>query len=175
MKNIIKISFIFLFLSLFSTILSGVAISQTKKKIAYTPIAINYAADTAILKADMQKIIGSRHRNYQNINTLNKVADFIKSKFRQVSDSVSEQTYTAENKQYRNIICSINTDKKERVIVGAHYDVCGNQDGADDNASGVVGLIRLAELLKNANLNYRVDFVAFTLEEPPFFGTNLMG
>ncbi len=50
------------------------------------------------------------------------------------------------NTQYKNIICSINTDKKERIIIGAHYDVCGDQDGADDNASGVAGLLELARL-----------------------------
>jgi hypothetical protein len=46
--------------------------------------------------------------------------------------------------------------------------VCGEQDGADDNASGTVGLLALAKLLANADLKYRIDLVAFTLEEPPF-------
>lgn len=76
---------------------------------------------------------------------------------------------------YKNIICTINPEKKERIIIGAHYDVCGNQDGADDNASGIVGLLELARQLKNLDLNYRIDFVAYTLEEPPFFGTDYMG
>lgn len=60
-------------------------------------------------------------------------------------------------------------------IIGAHYDACGNQEGADDNASGVCGLLELARLLKNEKLKYRIDFVAYTNEEPPFFGTNDMG
>ncbi|HEX9599905.1 MAG TPA: M28 family peptidase, partial [Mariniflexile sp.] len=64
---------------------------------------------------------------------------------------------------------------KERVIIGAHYDVCGNQQGADDNASGVTGLLELARLLSKEKLNYRIDFVAYTLEEPPFFRTQQMG
>ena len=80
-----------------------------------------------------------------------------------------------ERTAIKNIICSINTDKKERIVIGAHYDVCGDQDGADDNASGVAGLLELARLLKHEKLNYRIDFVAYTLEEPPFFGTENMG
>jgi len=63
----------------------------------------------------------------------------------------------------------------ERIIIGAHYDVCGNQPGADDNASGITGLLELSRLLKNTDLKYRIDIVAYSLEEPPFFKTENMG
>ena len=62
-----------------------------------------------------------------------------------------------------------------RIVVGAHYDVCGYQQGADDNASGVAGLLELARLLQNQKLNFRIELVAYTLEEPPFFRTKNMG
>ena len=115
------------------------------------------------------------YRNYQNLRSLNQVADYIQHEFQSISDSVTEQKFTYLDNEYRNIICSMNTDKPERIIIGAHYDVCGDQDGADDNASGVVGLLELARILKNQHLNYRIDFVAFTLEEPPAFATESMG
>ena len=65
----------------------------------------------------------------------------------------------------------------QRLVVGAHYDVYGENPGADDNASGTAGLLELARLLKSQNpdLKYRVDLVAYTLEEPPFFRTEFMG
>jgi len=63
----------------------------------------------------------------------------------------------------------------KRIIIGAHYDVFGDSEGADDNASGVVGLLQLARLLSKEKLKYRIDFVAYTLEEPPFFRTTNMG
>ncbi|RZK52318.1 MAG: M28 family peptidase, partial [Pedobacter sp.] len=63
----------------------------------------------------------------------------------------------------------------KRIIVGAHYDSCGDQEGADDNASGVVGLLELARLLKGQKINQRIDLVAYSLEEPPFFRTEYMG
>lgn len=132
--------------------------------------------DTVRIKTDMDSIIKTNgYRNYNNPEVLNKVADYIYRQFSLVADSVSFQTYTFNNTQYKNIICSINTDKKERIVIGAHYDVCGNQDGADDNASGVAGLLELARLMKNEKFDYRIDFVAYTLEEPPFFGTDNMG
>lgn len=64
-----------------------------------------------------------------------------------------------------------------RLVIGAHYDTCGNQPGADDNASGVAGVTELIRLLKAhaGNLNRRVELVAYATEEPPFFATEEMG
>jgi hypothetical protein len=133
-------------------------------------------SDTLRIKKDLNSIIETDgFRNYKNLVVLNKVADYIKGQFLAISDSIVEQKFKYGETEYKNIICSINTDKQERIIIGAHYDVCGDQDGADDNASGVVGLLELARLLKTIKLNYRIDFVAYTLEEPPFFGSELMG
>jgi len=49
------------------------------------------------------------------------------------------------------------------------------QPGADDNASGITGLLEIARMLKGKELNCRVDLVAYTLEEPPYFRTEMMG
>ena len=72
-------------------------------------------------------------------------------------------------------MCSFGTNNNKHVIVGAHYDVCGDQEGADDNASGVVGLLELARMLEGQSLNNQIDLVAYTLEEPPYFRTTYMG
>jgi hypothetical protein len=64
---------------------------------------------------------------------------------------------------------------KPYVVVGAHYDTAGPLPGADDNASGVAGLLELARALGAAPPEGRVDLVAYTLEEPPFFMTPRMG
>lgn len=128
------------------------------------------------VKNDLLKITKTQHsRNYQNIKTLDSIANYIKSEFVKVCDSTAFQPYKLKNNIYKNVIGSIGLQHKERIIVGAHYDVCGNQQGADDNASGVAGVLELARLLSKENLKYRIDFVAYTLEEPPFFGTEYMG
>ncbi len=90
-------------------------------------------------------------------------------------DSILTKKFIVHKRTYQNIICSFGTENKERIIVGAHYDVCGNQQGADDNASGIVGLLELARLLKGQKLKYRIDLVAYSTEEPPYFGTEGMG
>lgn len=55
--------------------------------------------------------------------------------------------------------------------------VCGNQPGADDNASAVAGLLEIARFAKKneTDLPYRIDFVTYSLEEPPYFKTENMG
>ena len=136
---------------------------------------VDFVADTAILRSDMQRIMDYGYRNYKNPDVLDSVAYFIKNKFKTLTDSVTEQVYNVNGKDYRNIIASFNANKNERLIIGAHYDVYGDQDGADDNGSAVVGLIRLAQLLKDEKLDFQIDFVAYTLEEPPFFRTENMG
>jgi len=116
------------------------------------------------------------YRNYQNISLLNQTAEYIFSVFQQYADTVFYQPYPVEGVTYKNVVCRLgNTNHKPLVVVGAHYDVCGNQEGADDNASGVVGLLELVRLLSKEKLNYPIEIVAYSLEEPPFFRTEYMG
>ena len=115
------------------------------------------------------------NRDYLNLTALNKVAAFVHNQLSVCCDSVNYQEFNVGETEYKNVIASIGTEHEERIIIGAHYDVCGIQEGADDNASGLVGLLELARLLSKENLNYRIDFVAYTLEEPPFFKTKQMG
>lgn len=116
-------------------------------------------------------------RNDQNIERLNECAKYIFDEFKKLTEDVEEQKYFVNGKEYKNIICSFGPKESERIIVGAHYDVCDNQPGADDNASGVAGMLEIARMLKQLNptLKYRIDFVAYTLEEPPNFRTANMG
>ncbi len=116
-------------------------------------------------------------RNYENPGSLNKAAGYIQSEFEKLNCRVEVQHFTAGGRPYKNIIASFGKADAERVVIGAHYDVCGDQPGADDNASAVAGMLETARLLdaRKPNLPYRIDFVAYSLEEPPFFATEGMG
>ncbi len=116
-------------------------------------------------------------RNAANIDSLNRTADLITDKFAEYGYGAVEQVYNIDGREYKNIIASFGPKEAPRFIVGAHYDVCYIQPGADDNASGVAGLLELARLLQvhKPDLKYRIDFVAYTLEEPPYFRTEGMG
>jgi len=68
-----------------------------------------------------------------------------------------------------------NSVPEEVVVVGAHYDSIIGSPGANDNASGVAGVLEMARLLADQPLPRTVRFVAFVNEEPPFFQTDDMG
>ena len=114
-------------------------------------------------------------RDAQHPANLNRAADYIRQDFIRARGQVSDQRFMADGVEYRNIIATFGPDTQERIVVGAHYDTAGAMPGADDNASGVAGLIELAHLLGKTTLPIRIDLVAYTLEEPPHFRTAQMG
>jgi len=88
---------------------------------------------------------------------------------------VHEQPFTVGDREYRNVVAEVGPETAERIVVGAHYDTAGDQPGADDDASGVAGLVELTRLLARDSPPLRVELVAYTLEEPPNFRTRHMG
>jgi Zn-dependent M28 family amino/carboxypeptidase len=133
-------------------------------------------SDTVNIKRCLELVVNtSKPRWFRNVDVLDTVANRIQGEFLRYTNSVSFQNFTIQGAEYRNIIASFGPDNAERIIVGAHYDVFGEQDGADDNASGVAGILELARLLKDKSLKYRIDLVAYSTEEPPYFDTNNMG
>lgn len=75
--------------------------------------------------------------------------------------------------------------KDEYIVIGAHYDHLGYggpssryhgmkakvHNGADDNASGVAGLLELASLISSHPLKRSVLFISFTAEEMGTLGS----
>ncbi len=116
-------------------------------------------------------------RNYDQLESLRLASQLIQTELVTLGYEVKLQKYFVLGKEVENVIVSIGPKNAERIIVGAHYDTFSNQAGADDNASGVAGLLALAKLLKRNEheLKKRIDLVAFTLEEPPFFRSESMG
>lgn len=133
-------------------------------------------ADSSQVKKHLVSLTQTpKFRNHKNVEQLNAIAEYIHQTFNTYSDSIGFQEYKVDGKEYKNVICSFGTENSKRIIIGAHYDVCGDQQGADDNATGVTALLELARMLQKQKLNYRVDLVAYTLEEPPYFRTENMG
>ena len=105
-------------------------------------------ANTSRLYEDVRFLTELRpFRNYQNLASLAQVVDYIKNEFEQAGLEVQCQKWNAAGNEYTNVIGVYNGHKSKRLIVGAHYDVCGEQPGADDNASAVAGLLESARLI----------------------------
>ena len=150
-----------------------------RNPVFYFPVKPVVQSNRKRLEADV-KALASQFptRSIEDIETLNKAADYIKSQFTSVTDRVEEQRFNYDGREYRNIICSFGPKDAPRIIIGAHYDVAGlHNPGADDNASGIAGVLELARMLskEQPDLKHRVDLLAYTLEEPPYFNTPAMG
>ncbi len=57
------------------------------------------------------------------------------------------------------------TDPDAIFLIGAHFDTVTGSPGADDNASGVAGMLEAARVLASGEYEASLQFVAFALEE----------
>lgn len=132
--------------------------------------------DAARLKAHVSTLCGTFHpRDSQHPETLVKCADYIARHFAKAGAVVDVQEFDVDGRQYRNVIGRFGVGMGTKVVVGAHYDTCGDTPGADDNASGIAALIELAYLTGKNAPGREVELVAYVLEEPPYFRTRFMG
>ena len=102
------------------------------------------------------------------------------------------QTFTFKNRRTKEDITSSNiigvlegkSKKDEYVIISAHYDHLGMKksgegdliyNGANDDASGVTGVLALAAYFKKVGHERTIVFAAFTAEEMGLIGSTYFG
>lgn len=169
-----------------SIIASVLAISITSIFIVWIVVAqptslkntpSNKKIDAGNLEKHVRVLSEQYHpRDYKHVENLDKCAAYILEHFKlSGATKTTIQTFDIYGKTYKNVIARFGSDNRERIIVGAHYDTFTDTPGADDNASGVAGLIELAYLLGKTRVKGDIELVAYALEEPPFFDTNQMG
>ncbi|WP_119389710.1 M28 family peptidase [Taklimakanibacter lacteus] len=114
-------------------------------------------------------------RSIENLTNLEAAADYVHKEFTASGAAVADQWFEIQGEKYRNVIARFGPAEGSLLVIGAHYDSFETTPGADDNASGVAGLIELARLLGQNPPRRPVELVAYTLEEPPHFRTEQMG
>ena len=129
---------------------------------------------------------------------IEKAAKYIESEFKKIGLSTFEdlkdyrQTFTFKNRRTGEDISASNiigvlegkSRKEEIVIISAHYDHLGMKkdgegdlifNGANDDASGVTGVLVLAEYFKKMGNERTIVFAAFTGEEMGLIGSTQFG
>jgi subtilisin-like proprotein convertase family protein len=171
--------FILLAAILFSTLLSA--------QVAYSPLVDSLKNEvTEVSVSDLlEKLSGevpvwiggdqhtlvTRH-SYSSFNPL--AAQWIYEQFEDMGLSVE---YHYFNSNGENVVATITGSEfpDQQYIICAHYDDMPPGDlapGADDNASGVVGVLETARLLKDFDLKYTLKFIAFDQEEQGLIGSH---
>lgn len=129
---------------------------------------------------------------------IEKAAVYIESEFKKIGLSTFgdlknyRQTFTFEDRRTKETITSSNiigvlegnSKKDEYVIISAHYDHLGMKksgegdliyNGANDDASGVTGVLTLASYFKEVGHERTLVFAAFTAEEMGLIGSTHFG
>jgi hypothetical protein len=112
-----------------------------------------------------------------------KCADYLVAKLKSFGADVSiqgekTQTYDGKSFQLKNIVAAFNPDKKNRVLISAHWDArpFSDQDtdpanrakpfdAANDAGSGVAVILEMARQIQQKQPNVGVDFVLWDLED----------
>lgn len=110
-------------------------------------------------------------------------AVFLETSLQATGLSVTVETYELQEikTEVKIIVAELpgRTVPAQIVVVGAHYDTAHGMPGADDNASGVAGVLELARrfagLAGDDRPERTIRFVCFPNEEPPYFQTEEMG
>jgi Zn-dependent M28 family amino/carboxypeptidase len=114
-------------------------------------------------------------RSAAHPESMARAAGAIATRLRAAGLAVEIDAYEVGGATYRNVYARIGTGARERIVIGAHYDVFGDLPGADDNASGVAALLAVAKLLAERPLGADVELAAYALEERPHSHTGAMG
>ena len=147
--------------------------------------------DEARMRANVQQLSqGLYPRSFDQPRRLAAAGRFVRDAFAAAGAKVEEQDVIVQGERFFNVVARFGPAEGPLLVVGAHYDSYGDPiaasragnygpathtPGADDNASGVAGLIELAHMLARHPPERPVELVAYTLEEPPHFRTEHMG
>lgn len=129
----------------------------------------NLREHVRVLSSEIGRRDTSRHEN------LRAAGHYIEEILKMYGYAVRSQTYLVEGREMRNIIASQPGQRlpEETILVGAHYDTVPETPGADDNASGVAGMLELARLSSASPTARTLKFVAFSNEEDGMMGSRV--
>jgi hypothetical protein len=126
--------------------------------------------------ATLAGAIGERH--LYRPEALAAAVDYIAEQWQVQGYRPAREAFTVEGATCANLVVTCPGRRRtgdEILLVAAHYDTVPGSPGADDNASGVAGLLELSRAFAALRPERTVRFVAFTNEEPPFFRSGLQG
>jgi hypothetical protein len=140
------------------------------------PTSVGARSDPGNLRKHVEFLCNDTFpRNSDHPEVLDRAASYVADAMSRQGARVDSQRFRVGKRTYTNVVGVFGPEEGPAFIIGAHYDVFGELPGADDNASGVAGLLELSRLLGHSPPPVRVELVAYSLEEPPFFGSRDMG
>ena len=100
-------------------------------------------------------------------------AAYLYSEFEDMGLSVRYQNWSHGTLAGSNVEAEIpGTNYSSIYVVCAHYDSVAGSPGADDDGSGVVAVLALAEIMRQYSFDHTLRFVTFSGEEQGLYGSH---
>jgi len=130
--------------------------------------------DTLRLRKTLLSIYGNRsYKNFLGKIRLQRVKKLIDDSFSENGLQVQRQSVMYKRYIGHNIIGKLQgqENSKKAYVVCAHFDTADESPGADDNGSGVAGMLEVMKILSKYNFKHSIIFVALDLEEEGSLGS----
>ncbi|MCF8256405.1 MAG: M28 family peptidase [Flavobacteriales bacterium] len=124
------------------------------------------------LLASLETVNGIRHYNAAP-QRLEEVRSHIETQFAAAGLQSERHAFTYANTGMGNIIGRLAGLKDEAVtyIIDAHFDGVSNGPAADDNGSGVAGVLEALRILSQYDFEHSIRFIGFDAEELGLIGS----
>lgn len=159
------------FALLLSTVLVAFAPPWT---LADLPAQIAASVDVRVYRHYLDDVLFTHEGDNRGPNSAQHdlARENIQALFTSFGLEVGLDPFTYNSKTYYNVVATLPgaIHPDAQLIVGAHYDSVSNP-GADDNASGIAGILEIARVLSSYQFDYTVKFIAFDLEELGLLGS----
>lgn len=128
--------------------------------------------DEASVVRDLENIAVPRHHQTHPAGLV-AVARYVEQTFVSAGLTVTRQRVRYGSYVADNVIAErVGSDPSRVVLVAAHYDAVSGTRGADDNATGVVGVLGAARALAALPTSATLRFVTFAFEEEGMIGSD---
>jgi len=111
---------------------------------------------------------------YTGTSNCTLAGDWIYNEFEKMGLNVEFHEWNFEKYESKNVVATLpgnDFSSNAIFIVCAHYDTFKNSPGANDDGSGVVAVLSIAEILSKYSFNHTIKFIAFSGEEVGTYGS----
>jgi len=111
---------------------------------------------------------------YTGTSNCTMAGDWIYNEFEQMGLNVEFDEWNFEKYESKNVVATIpgnDISSNAIFILCAHYDTFKISPGANDDGSGVVAILCIAEILSKYSFNHTIKFIAFSGEEVGTYGS----
>lgn len=179
MKNKLKYISILVFICLFLTI--NVSVLSEKQILQFN--------DSSFDDIDIIKMINSINESkvlyfFEKLmnfgvrctgtSNCTKAGEWIYGEFKKMDLNVEFYEWNFEKYEGKNIVATLqgsDFSSDAIFIICAHYDTFKNSPGANDDGSGVVAVLCIADMLSKYSFNHTIKFIAFSGEEVGTYGS----